>query len=80
MRVHKKGLIARTPYEQFRYNLETENPRAAYWLESMVYGMMAQIDGMTEDGALELACNIVAGPTRPENRARKPYNARNRII
>jgi hypothetical protein len=46
-------------YEQFRYKLFEESPRAAYWLESMVYGLMAQCDGMTEPAALELACKIV---------------------
>ena len=55
-----------TPYEQFRYNLELESPRAAYWLESMVFGLMAQVDGITEDTALELACKIVLQDTKPE--------------
>jgi hypothetical protein len=52
------------PYEQFRYRLFDECPRAAYWLEAMVFGIMAQMDGMTEDAALELACKIVANPAR----------------
>ena len=54
--------IATTPYQQFRQNLYAESPRGAYWLESMVYGLMAQVDGMTEEVALELACKIVAYP------------------
>jgi len=49
-----------TPYQQFRYNLEQESPRAAYWLESMVFGIMAQVDDVTEETALELACKIIA--------------------
>jgi hypothetical protein len=57
--------LPRNPYEIFRRDLEKESPRAAYWLESMIYGMMAQMDGMTEETALELACKIVAGPTNP---------------
>ena len=62
--------IATTPYQQFRYDLEKESPRAAYWLESMVYGMMAQMDGMTEDTALELAVKIVLHPAAAERRHR----------
>jgi hypothetical protein len=46
-------------YQQFRYKLFEESPRAAYWLESMIFGMMAQVDGVDEDTALELACKIV---------------------
>ena len=46
-------------YEKFRRDLESESPRAAYWLERMVFGIMAQVDGMTEDTAPELACKIV---------------------
>jgi hypothetical protein len=60
-------------YEQFRYKLFEESPRAAYWLESMVFGMMAQMDGMTEDTALELACKIVAHPAG--NRPRQAMEA-----
>jgi hypothetical protein len=57
--------LATTPYEQFRHSLEKESPRAAYWLESMIYGLLAQVDDMTEDRALELACKIVLHtPTR----------------
>jgi hypothetical protein len=53
-------------YQQFRYQLFEESPRAAYWLESMVFGIMAQMDGMSEDTALELACKIVAHPAAPQ--------------
>ena len=52
-------------YEKFRLDLERESPRAAYWLEAMIFSLMAQVDDMTEDRALELACKIVAGPTNP---------------
>ena len=48
-----------TPYDVFRRDLESECPRAAYWLESMIFGIMAQMDDMTEERALELACKIV---------------------
>src|SRR5687768_9689453 len=54
-----------TPYQQFRYDLESESPRAAYWLESMVFGLMAQVDDMTEDTALELACKIILRDANP---------------
>jgi hypothetical protein len=58
------------PYEQFRHKLFEESPRAAYWLESMIFGMMAQMDDMTEDRALELACKIVlAKPNGATQRA-----------
>ena len=57
--------LATNPYEKFRYDLERESPRAAYWLEAMVFSIMAQVDDMTEDRALELACKIVAGPAKP---------------
>jgi hypothetical protein len=78
--------IPRNPYEVFRYSLEKESPRAAYWLESMVFGMMAQIDGITEDTALELACKILlanpgktntAQPGRRAKRERMPAAAVN---
>jgi hypothetical protein len=60
------------PYEQFRRDLEAESPRAAYWLESMVFGILAQMDGMTEDTALELACKIVlAKPNGATQRAQE---------
>jgi hypothetical protein len=52
-------LLPTNAYQEFRYKLFDESPRAAYWLESMVFGMMAQVDDMTEDTALELACKIV---------------------
>jgi hypothetical protein len=52
-------------YQQFRYQLFEESPRAAYWLESMVFGIMAQMDDITEDTALELACKIVAHDRPP---------------
>jgi len=32
----------------------------------MVYGMMAQVDDMTEDTALELACKIVLQDPNPK--------------
>jgi hypothetical protein len=32
----------------------------------MVFGIMAQMDGMNEDTALELACKIVAHPAAPQ--------------
>jgi hypothetical protein len=57
--------LPRNPYEIFRQDLFEESPRAAYWLESMVFGMMAQMDGMTEDTALELACKIVLQDVNP---------------
>jgi spore coat protein U-like protein len=50
-------------YQEFRYQLYSESPRAAYWLESMVYGLMAQT-GVAEDTALELVCKIVAHPAK----------------
>jgi hypothetical protein len=53
-------------YEQFRLELFEESPRAAYWLESMVYGLMAQCDGMTEPAALELVCKIVLQRATPQ--------------
>jgi hypothetical protein len=56
---------ATNQYQEFRYSLEQESPRAAYWLEAMVFGIMAQLDGMTEDTALELACKIVAHTANP---------------
>ena len=66
--------LPRTPYEIFRQALFEESPRAAYWLESMVFGMMAQVDDMTEDTALELACKIVlqdrATPGNPRTNVR----------
>jgi hypothetical protein len=78
--------IPRNPYEIFRYNLEKESPRAAYWLESMIFGIMAQVDGMTEDVALELACKILLAnpgkvnttqPGRRTKRERMPAAAAN---
>ena len=54
--------IPNNPYEEFRRALEQESPHAAYWLESMIFGILAQMDGMTEAGALELACKIVSHP------------------
>jgi hypothetical protein len=59
--------IPTNPYQKFRHDLELESPRAAYWLESMVYGMMTQLDGMTEDTALELAYKIVLQDANPSN-------------
>ena len=71
MAVHRP--LARNEYEEFRYSLEKESPRAAYWLESMIFALLAQIDGMTEDAALELACNIVACKANPSQATqRKP--------
>jgi hypothetical protein len=52
-------------YQEFRSHLYSESPRAGYWLESMVYGLMAQVDGMTEDAALELVCGILVHPAKP---------------
>ena len=51
--------LATNPYRAFRQDLESESTRSAYWLESMLFGLMAQVDDMTEDTALELACKIV---------------------
>ena len=61
---HGPRPIPTNHYQQFRYSLEMECPRAAYWLESMVFGLMAQVDDMTEDKALELACKILAHPAQ----------------
>ena len=58
-------------YEQFRYSLFEESPRAAYWLESMVFVIMAQLDGMKEDTALELACKIVLRDANPNGAAQR---------
>lgn len=65
--------VPTNPYQEFRYKLFEESPRAAYWLESMVFGMMAQVDDMTEDTALELACKIIL--TKPNGAITEPATA-----
>jgi len=67
--------LATNPYQQFRYNLEKECPRAGYWLESMIFGLMAQVDEMTEEAALELACKIVAYDAPKPKRQAAPFKA-----
>lgn len=47
-------------FEEYRARLFVESPKAAYLLESMIYGLMAQIDGLNEKDALEIVCRIIA--------------------
>jgi hypothetical protein len=55
--------IPTNQYEEFRYRLFDESPRAAYWFESMVFGIMAQT-GVDETAALELVCRILIHPAQ----------------
>jgi hypothetical protein len=62
MTVRQKGkkMMYANRFEEYRERLWVESPKASCWLQSMVFGLMAQIDGLNENDALELVCKIIA--------------------
>jgi hypothetical protein len=59
-----KGFSPFSSYRIFREKLINESPKAAIWLQYMVYGIMTQREDLTEDDALEIVCKILLRPER----------------